>query len=269
MIGTAIGDIVGSIYEFKGFKTKNFPLYTEANSYTDDTVMAVAIADAIMHTADLYDEIELKVNFIEYMQKYGKAYPYPMGGYGGRFANWLHMTKPQPYNSWGNGSAMRAAACGWAADGLEHAELLARYSAEVTHNHPEGIKGAQCTAGCIWLAKNGFDKAYIRNYVEDRFYHLDGTVDTIRPGYKFNESCQETVPQAVIAFLDSKDFEDAIRNAVSLGGDSDTLAAITGGIAEAYYGVTQEQYKEASEHLDIDLLGTMLEFESKYEKRRE
>jgi ADP-ribosylglycohydrolase len=226
MIGAIIGDTVGSVYEFDNIKTTEFPLFDERSEYTDDTVLTVAVADWLLHGGDL----------VEIFRRYGKKYPYPLGGYGGSFKNWLRSKNPQPYNSWGNGSAMRVCPVGWAFDTLEATLQKAKESAEITHNHSEGIKGAQATAAAIFLARMGKSKEEIRAYIEATFdYNLDRSCDDIRPDYEFDPSCQGTVPEALIAFFDSSDFESAIRLAVSLGGDSDTLACITGGIAEAYY----------------------------------
>jgi len=229
MLGAFIGDIVGSVYEWHNIKTKDFPLFRDGCTFTDDTVMTVAVADALMSGGT-------KDNFIDSMKKFGRLYP--NSGYGGRFGSWLFSDDREPYNSWGNGSAMRVSPCGWFTEALEETESLAEKSATVTHNHPEGIKGAQATAAAIYLARVGTKKDKIKEYIENKYgYDLNRTLDEIRPVYRFNESCQETVPEAIIAFLQSADFEDAIRNAVSLGGDSDTLAAITGSIAEAVYGI--------------------------------
>ena len=229
MLGAIIGDVVGSVYEWNNIKTKDFAMFNEKGIFTDDTVMTIAVADALLNggTSD---------NFIDSMKKFGKLYP--TAGYGGRFGRWVHSDEREPYNSWGNGSAMRASPCGWFAESLEEAETLAERSASVTHNHPEGIKGAQATASAIYLARTGKSKAEIKNHIEGKYgYDLSRTIDEIRPVYRFNESCQKTVPEAIVAFLESSSFEDAIRNAISLGGDSDTLAAITGSIAEAAYRV--------------------------------
>ena len=245
MIGAVIGDIVGSIYEWNNIKTKEFPLFQDKCFFTDDTVMTVAVAEGLMNGGK-------KDDFIDAMKKYGRMYP--GAGYGGRFGSWLFSEDRKPYNSWGNGSAMRTAAVGWWCDSLEETRKMAALAAGVTHDHPEGIKGAESTAAAIFLARTGHGKAEIRNYVEREFgYDLSRTLDEIRPGYRFNESCQDTVPQAIVAFLESTDFEDAIRNAISLGGDSDTLAAITGSIAEAAYGVPQELKDKAWEYLDEPL----------------
>lgn len=256
MIGAILGDIVGSVYEFDNIKTKIFPLFSRDSSYTDDSIMTIAVADWLLHGGDL----------IKVMQHYGNKYPCPMGGYGGRFSSWLREKNPQPYNSWGNGAAMRVSAVGWYLDTLERTLEVAEETAVVTHNHPEGIKGAQATAVAVFLARNGASKEEIRNFVENSFkYDLHRTCDDIRPAYTFDESCQGTVPEAIVAFLDSTDFEDSIRLAVSLGGDSDTLACITGGIAEAFYkdGIPADMVKKVRSLLDADLWKVIEEFWTK------
>lgn len=231
MLGAIIGDVVGSVYEFNNIKTKDFPLFVKQSIYTDDTVMTVAVAKALLRSRE--EKQDFRTILIEEMQLFGKQYP--NSGYGGMFAQWLTTNNPKPYNSFGNGSAMRVSPCGLIAVELSEALSLAKASAEVTHNHPEGIKGAQAVAGAIYLAKNKKTKQEIKDFIELNFYDLDFTLDGIRQNYHFNETCQETVPQAIVAFLESTDFEDAIRNAVSIGGDSDTVAAITSSIALAYY----------------------------------
>lgn len=237
MLGAIIGDVVGSVYEWNNIKTKGFELFKPNCFFTDDTVMTVAVAKALLLTREKQSKTKEKVSFkkelIEQMQDFGKRFP--NAGYGGMFAGWLMSNNPKPYNSYGNGSAMRVSPCGYIAVTLDEALLLAKASAEVTHNHPEGIKGAEATASAIFLARCNRSKNEIKEYIQDNFYPLDKSLDEIRPSYSFNETCQETVPQAIQAFLESVDFEDAIRNAISLGGDSDTLAAITGSIAWAYY----------------------------------
>ena len=225
MIGAIAGDIIGSVYEFGRTKSKAFPLFGPASAFTDDSVLTVAIAQAILTDGD-YRKSVLEI---------GRRYP--NAGYGGFFWSWLNSPDPKPYNSWGNGSAMRASPVGFAFESVEDVLEEAQRSAEITHDHPEGIKGAQAAALAVFLARTEWDKDLIRAEITNRFgYDLGRTVDDIRPGYGFEESCQKTVPEAIIAFLDSVSYEDAIRNAVSLGGDSDTLACIAGGIAEAYYG---------------------------------
>ena len=245
MIGAIIGDIVGSIYEWHNIKTKEFPLFQGKCFFTDDTVMTVAVAEGLMNGGERDD-------FIDAMKKYGRMYP--DSGYGGRFGGWLFSEDREPYHSWGNGSAMRTAAVGWWFDSLEETQAMAALAAGVTHDHPEGIKGAVSAAAAIFLARTEKGREKMKEYMARKFgYDLSQTLDEIRPGYRFSERCQDTVPQAMIAFLESTDFEDAIRNAISLGGDSDTLAAITGGIAEAAYGVPRELKDKAWEYLDEPL----------------
>lgn len=245
MLGAIVGDIVGSVYEWNNIKTKNFPLFSEKCFFTDDTVMTIAVADAILSGG-------AAGNFIGSMKKFGRLYP--NSGYGARFGRWLMSDDRAPYNSFGNGSAMRVAPCGWFATSLNEAEDLAARSAAVTHDHPEGIKGAQATAAAIYLARLDESADRIKAYIEQRYgYDLSRTLDEMRPVYQFNETCQETVPEAIIAFLESEDFEDAIRNAISLGGDSDTLAAITGSIAEAAYGIPSDITTKVFHHLDDTL----------------
>jgi ADP-ribosyl-[dinitrogen reductase] hydrolase len=254
MIGAIAGDIIGSVYEFDNIKTTDFPLFTNESDYTDDTIMTIAVADWLLNGGDL----------AKVMQRYGREYPYPTGGYGGRFSGWLREKDPLPYNSWGNGSAMRVSAVGWMFDSLEKTLEVAKETAIVTHNHPEGIKGAQATAAAIYLARTGKSKQDIKQYIETTFsYDLGRTCDEIRPFYRFNESCQGTVPEAIIAFLDSSDFENAIRLAVSLGGDSDTLACITGGIAEAFYGIPEDIEKQVSDKLPGTFQKVIKEFKNK------
>lgn len=233
MLGAIIGDVVGSKYEFNNIKTKNFPLLSFDSTYTDDSIMTVAVAKALLRSRE--EQRDFKPLLVEEMQAYGKRFPHPGGGYGMRFSRWLTSPNPKPYNSFGNGSAMRVSPCGLIAIELYEALSLAKASAEVTHNHPEGIKGAQAVAGAVFLAKQHKEKHEIADFIRTNFYDLDFSLDEIRDSYQFNESCQGTVPQAIVAFLESNSFEDAIRNAVSLGGDCDTLTAITGSIAWAYY----------------------------------
>ncbi len=225
MIGAIIGDIIGSVHEFTAIKHTDFDLFVERTTFTDDTVLTVAVADCLL----------TGTSYVDKLNEYTLAYP--GRGYGGGFTCWVEAGNREPYNSWGNGSAMRVSPVGFAFDDLETTLAEAKRSAEVTHNHPEGIKGAQATAAAIFLARDGQPKEKIRETIEKRFgYNLNRTVEEIRPTYQFNESCQETVPEAIVAFLDSTDYEDAIRLSISLGGDADTLACITGGIAEAFYG---------------------------------
>jgi len=246
MIGAIIGDIVGSIYEWDNIKTKEFPLFKPNCFFTDDSVLTIAVADAI-------EKGGTKEDFIQSIKTFGRKYP--NAGYGGNFKKWLLSDQVKPYNSYGNGSAMRVSPIAFAYDDLKVVEEKAKISAEITHNHPEGIKGAQATAACIFLAKNNYSKDDIKEYVEKTYgYNLDGRLDVIRLDYTFDVSCQGTVPEAIIAFLESTDFEDAIRNAISLGGDSDTLAAITGSIAEGAYGVPDAIKEKALNYLDENLL---------------
>ena len=237
MYGAIFGDYVGSVYEFDNIKTKEFELYNPRASITDDSYMAIAVASACLSYAHHRDYDEFTADVERELRRVGRLYPYPMGGYGCRFREWLTSSDPKPYGSWGNGSAMRVVACGWVADTLMEATELARRSALPTHDHEEGIKGAEAVAACIHLALKGHRKARIREYIRTYYYPLDKTLDEIRPDYEFDGSCQGTVPVAIQAFLEGHNFEDAIRNAVSVGGDCDTLTTITGAIAEAFFGV--------------------------------
>lgn len=254
MIGAIAGDIIGSIYEWNPIKTKDFPLFNPQCRFTDDTVLTVAIANAIL-TGQSYQES---------IREIGNKYPH--AGYGGSFIQWLDSDNPQPYNSWGNGSAMRVSPVGFTFNTEEDVLIEAKKSAEITHNHAEGIKGAQATALSIFLARTGHEKEAIRSEISQRFgYDLDRTVDQVRPSYSFDVSCQGTVPEAIISFLDSNSYEDAIRNAVSLGGDSDTLACITGGIAEAFYNsVPDHIVARVREILAPELMKTTDDFCQQY-----
>ena len=269
MLGAIIGDIVGSVYEFNNIKTKDFELFKPDCRFTDDTVMTCAVADAIMNGGSEKD-------FILSMKKYGRMYPH--AGYGGRFRVWLRSKDTEPYNSFGNGSAMRVSPCAWVMDcdhyartGMWPSRDLARLSASVTHNHPEGIKGALAVCDAIFMARFYFGGCYIeyskpinsdpdeckrriKEHIENEYgYDLSMSLDSIRKDYEFDETCQGRVPQAIIAFLESTDFEDAIRNAISIGGDSDTIAAITGSIAEAAYGIPEDIKRKALSYLDEPL----------------
>ncbi len=254
MIGAIAGDVIGSTYEFNPIKTTKFPLFSEGSRFTDDTVMTLAIASAILGGGDYEGE----------MRKLGRAHPH--AGYGGLFARWLHSQDPRPYNSFGNGSAMRVSPVGFAFNTEEEVLLEAERSAGVTHNHPEGIKGARATALAIFLARSGADKTEIRQQLSKRFgYDLLRTLASIRPSHVFNETCQGSVSEAMIAFLESNSYEDTIRNAVSLGGDSDTQACIAGGVAQAFYGeVPQEIVRETRNRLTPDLLNILDRFEQKF-----
>ena len=268
MLGAIIGDMVGSVYEFDNIKTTSFPFFTERSTYTDDSIMTVAVADWLLTDNDQSHE-----SLEEIMVRYANKYPCPMGGYGGGFAQWLFRPerlinyktgekagRRVPYNSWGNGSAMRVAAVGWKYDTLEETERVAELSASITHDHPEGVKGAQATAAAIFLARTGSTTQQIKEYIESRFgYDLSVHTEVIRRIYGWESSCQGTVPPAIRAFLDSEDYESAVRIAVSLGGDSDTLACITGGIAEAFYKyIPQEIIQKAATRVSQPLL-TVLE----------
>ena len=259
MYGAILGDIIGSPFEFdRGDKTKEFDLFTKGCDFTDDSVMTIAVGEALLAVGPEATVKEIEEAVVTNMQDWGKRYPY--AGYGGRFRYWLRERNPKPYGSYGNGSAMRVSAVGWLYDSLERTREVARATANVTHNHPEGIKGAEATASAIYMARNESSKEEIKEYIEREFhYNLDRTLDEIRPGYHMDETCQRTVPEAIIAFLESKDFEDAIRNAVSLGGDTDTLGAITGSIAEAFYGISVVLIAECSSRIDEGLMTDILD----------
>lgn len=257
MIGAIIGDIAGSRFEWHNHKSKEFELFTNRCGPTDDSIMTLAVAKAIMNCAGDYSRLESEA--ISCMQEYGRRYP--DAGYGGRFYRWIFSSNPKPYNSYGNGAAMRVSPCGFAAKSLEEAMLLARTVTQVTHNHPESMKAAEAVISAIYLARIGKTLDEIQDYITERYYRIDFTLDEIRPSYHFDVSCQGSVPQAFAALFESSGFEDAIRNAISIGGDSDTIAAITGGMAEAYYGVPKDIRKQAMGFLDDDLSGILLEFE--------
>ncbi|HEY3330574.1 MAG TPA: ADP-ribosylglycohydrolase family protein [Capsulimonadaceae bacterium] len=260
MIGSVIGDIAGSLYEGSSIKTKSFPFFNEFGRFTDDTVLSVAVAAALLESSEYIDRAQ------HYVSMFHDWFAlYPDAGFGDTFFSWADMRDRQPYNSWGNGSAMRVGAIGWAFDTLDETLAEAHLSASVTHNHPEGIRGAQAVAAAIYAARNGADKGAIRTLVESRFsYDLSASVDEIRPTYGFDVSCQGSVPQSIICFLDSSSFEDAVRNAISLGGDSDTMACIAGSIAEAAYGVPSEFREKAMGYLDSRLGAEIEEFEATY-----
>ena len=261
MFGAILGDIIGSPYEFdRGDKSKDFPLFINESEFTNDTVMTVAIAEALMNVHCVSNEKEIKKAVIKSMKKWGNKYP--NAGYGIMFSNWLDSLSPKPYDSFGNGSAMRVSSVAWLFDHIDEVRKVARWTAEVSHNHPEGVKGAEATASAIFLARSGYQKEDIKNYIEQEFhYDLNRTCDQIRPTYFHVESCMETVPEAMIAFLEGEDFEDVIRNAVSLGGDCDTLTAIAGSIAEAYYDIPSQLKLECYQRLPDDLLQVLKRFE--------
>ncbi len=260
MLGAMIGDMAGSVYEFDNIKTTEFDLLGPGTFFTDDTVMTCAVAQGLMEGAG--DEKASRQAVIRAMQELGHQFPH--AGYGGRFRGWLASEHPHPYNSWGNGSAMRVSPAGWLYGSLEETERFAKISAEVTHNHPEGIKGAQSVAAAIYLLRTGSTKDEVRAYVEDTYgYDLSMTCGEIRPTYRFNESCQHTVPQAFVALLEGEDFEQVIRLSVSLGGDSDTLAAIAGSMAEATYEIPGWLKQKALDKLEEPLLGIYKEFNAR------
>ncbi len=264
MIGAIIGDIVGSRFEFNNHRSKDFDLFSADCFTTDDSIMTLAIAKAILSCEGDWDWLSEQA--VKFMREIGRKYP--DCGFGGRFNQWIFSDHPQPYSSFGNGAAMRVSPCGWIAETEDEAKLLARKVTEVTHNHPEGLRGAEATTVAIYLARNGATKAEIRERIESDYYELDFSLDEIRDDYQFNETCQETVPQAMVAFLESLTFEDAIRNAISIGGDSDTLAAITGAVAEAYYGVPAPLKRKALMYLDSELRGIFRAWERSVIKAR-
>ena len=262
MYGALLGDMIGAPYEFdRGDKTKDFTMFNSEVHFTDDSVMTIAVAEALMGVPAGATDEAIRKALVKDMQKWGHRYP--DAGYGGRFYGWLFYSEnPQPYGSFGNGSAMRVSPVGWLYDTLEETRRMARLSAVVTHDHPEGIKGAESVAAAIFLARNGASKEEIKAYVTETFgYDLSRTCDEIRPTYFHVESCQETVPEAFTAFFEGKDFEDVIRTAVSLGGDCDTLTCIAGGIAEAFYGVPEEFVRECRSRLTKDILEVVDRFE--------
>jgi len=261
ILGAITGDIIGSVYEFHNVKRTDFDLFTPKTTFTDDSILTVATMEALLSGKTAASD------YTRLYQSYGRKYP--NRGWGNRFHYWIHAADPQPYDSWGNGSAMRASPIGWTFCTIEEVLAEAEKSASVSHNHPEGIKGAQAAVLAVFLARNGAEKEEIQREIADRFgYNLDRTCDHIRADYGFDESCQGTVPEAVIAFLESESYEDAIRLAVSLGGDSDTLACITGGIAEAYYGgVPAELAEKVLALLPPELISVIEQFSDKYNQQ--
>ena len=259
MYGAILGDMIGAPYEFGGsMKQKSFPLFIPASRFTDDTVMTVAVTEALLDTRGKGEEKVLQA-VQKSMRTWGRRYP--DAGYGGRFRAWLSARDPQPYNSWGNGSAMRVSSAGWLYDTLEETEAAAGLTAAVTHDHPEGIRGARAAAAAVYLARTGAGKGEIRTCITERFgYDLSRTCDEIRPGYAFDVSCQGTVPEAIIAFLEAKDFEDNLRTAVSLGGDCDTLTSISAAIGEAFWGVPEALKAECRKRLPEDMLRVLDRF---------
>ncbi len=256
MLGAIAGDVIGSVFEHQRIKSKEFQLFSYVSTFSDDTVLTIAVAHAILSGLD----------YATALKSFGRRYP--NAGYGISFLEWLYSPESQPYNSWGNGAAMRVSPVGFAFESVDDVLREAGRSAEVTHNHPEGIKGAQATALAVFLARNEKSKEEIRGEISRRFhYKLEQTLEGIRPIYRFDVSCQGSVPQSIIAFLESKSFEDAIRNAISLGGDSDTMACIAGGIAEAHYGeVPAEIAEEVRVRLPEEFLHVIDQFNRKYER---
>lgn len=260
MLGAITGDIIGSVYEFRNTHDYDFRLYSDASEPTDDSYMTLACAKALMDTMGKDDDA-IMAAITHNMQVIGRMYPH--AGYGGRFIHWLYNENPQPYNSCGNGSGMRVSSAGWLYDTLEETLHAAMLTAEVTHNHPEGIKGAKAIAACIFMARNGSTKQQIKDYVTGEFgYDLDRTLDEIRPFYGFYEICQKSVPEAIIAFMEGNDYEDVIRKAITLGGDSDTIACMAGGIAEAYYGLPDDFRRETMSRLDESMKEIVRQFET-------
>jgi ADP-ribosylglycohydrolase len=262
ILGSIAGDIIGSAYEFDNVKSLKFKFFGEGTYFTDDSVLTIATMEALLKSDSSETET---TDYIEAYQRYGKQYPHR--AYGGSFKSWIYSNNPKPYNSWGNGSAMRVSPIGWYCNSIDEVMAEAKKSAEVTHNHIEGIKGAQAAADGVYLARTGKSKRYIKQFMVDSFgYNLERTIDEIRPDYDFDVSCQGSVPQAIIAFLESSDFENAIRLAVSIGGDSDTIACITGGIAEAFYKTIPDYITETVAMIlgpDI-MLDVVMPFSKKY-----
>lgn len=266
MNGAITGDIVGSIYEFDNIKTTEFELFTQECFFTDDTVMTIAVAEALLGVNPADPEEDIRAALVSSMKKWGRRYPH--AGYGGRFRQWLKFDSSEPYNSYGNGSAMRVSPAGWLYDDMETTRCMARLTSDVTHNHPEGIKGAEATAAAIFLARSGASKEEIRVYIETEFgYDLGFICDEIRPDYYFNETCQETVPQAFAAFLEGRDFEEVIRLGVSLGGDTDTLCAIAGSMAEAYFGIPEDIAETAKSYLPENMLDVLDAFSQRMSEK--
>ena len=262
MYGALLGDIIGSPFEFDmGNKSKEFPLFSKNSTFTDDSVMTIAVGNAFLDAQPNADIEWIRHRLISSMKQYGRRFP--RAGYGGMFRRWLKCDDPQPYGSFGNGSAMRVSSAAWLYNDLETVRSMARLSAEVSHNHPEGIKGAEATASAIFLARTGSTKEEIKAYIVDNFgYDLSRTCDEIRPGYHHVETCQETVPEAITAFLEGESFEDVIRTAVSLGGDCDTLTCIAGSIAEGFYGVPEELKQECRNRLPEELRKVLDQYDS-------
>ena len=265
MIGAIVGDIAGSRFEFKNTKSKEFDLFHKRCRFTDDSVMSLAVCQALLDSMPDYEN--LSENTIKSMQLIGMEYP--NCGFGQHFRRWIFSDNPKPYNSFGNGSAMRVSGCGYAANSIDEAVYLSYKVTKISHNHPEGMKGAAAIALAVYLARTGSSINKIKYYINKYFYQIDFTLDEIRETYQYEISCQNSVPQALEAFFESTSFEDAVRNAISIGGDSDTIAAITGSVAGAYYGVPDEIRNAALEYLDDSLKEILINFENKFIKSKE
>ena len=266
MLGAIIGDIVGSRFEYWGYKTKVFDLFTEENSFTDDTVMTLAIGKSLLECNGNYLDLDQKVT--QNMIELGKKYPY--AGYGNMFYNWI-MYRHEPYNSFGNGSAMRVSAVPYFAKSLDEVIWMSNTVTAVTHNHPEGIKGAEAVAVAIWMALNKKSKEEIKNYIQSKYYNLDFDFQDLIQNYSFNITCQGSVPQSIFAFLISDSYEDTIRTAISMGGDTDTMAAIAGSIAEAYYGIPDNLIQNAKKYLDnyqLKIINNFLKYKEQCNKNK-
>lgn len=260
MIGAIVGDIAGSRFEFKNRKSKEFDFFHKRCRFTDDSIMSLAVCQALIDSMPDYKN--LSENTIKSMQIIGREYP--NRGFGRNFKCWIFSDSPKPYNSYGNGSAMRVSGYGYAANSIEEAVYLSHKVTQISHNHPEGIKGAESVAVAVYLARTGKSINKIKDYINNNYYQIDFTLDEIRETYQYEISCQNSVPQAFEAFFESTCFEDAIRNAISIGGDSDTVAAITGSIAGAYYGVPEDIRNTALDYLDDSLKEILINFENKF-----
>lgn len=263
MLGVILGDVIGSRFEFdRGGKTKEFKLFTREDEFTDDSVMTIAVADGLMNAGKDADEKTVKERLIKSMQHWGQRYPY--AGYGAKFIHWVHAKDPKPYGSYGNGSAMRVSSVGWLYPTLEKTLDVARWSAEVSHNHPEGVKGAVCTAAVIFLSRMGNDKETIREYVLSHYnYDLSESLGEMRKRHEHVETCMDSLPKALVSFFEGNSYEDVVRNAVSLGGDTDTLAAIAGAMAEAFYGIPEDIREEGKGFVPEDMQAVLERFDTK------
>ena len=265
MLGAVIGDVIGSIYEWDNYRAKDFPLFSKHCSTTDDSIMSIAVADALLKCNGNYEDLSNIT--IKSMQEIGR--PYPHCGYGESFYHWIYSEKAKPYYSYGNGAAMRISPVSYVATSLEEVKSLSHKVTCISHDHPEGLKGALAVATAIFLALRGKTKVYIKTYINEHYYATDFTLSSLRENYRFNETCQNTVPQALFAFFESENFEDAIRTAISIGGDSDTIGAIVGGIAEAYYGIPNNIRVRCKDFIDKPLLTIIDKFEAKYPSKIE